>query len=166
MSAPEWNGDALISVLNEVSDGKLDLEYDCAILLRMYAVRVGREEFVRKVNVILDALIKIRDNGTMRIGSEGICTTILPHIGAVGLASPEMNILYCAYPSWDGWSGSFVFPVTDPIIGTNHCHAYSMAIRYRSMWEGAYGQQRLELLDFLIHWCTQLDVALRKMVRA
>lgn len=160
MSAHKWDRDAIISILNNLSNGKLDVDCECAITLRSYAMKVGREEFIRRVNDILNALILIRDDQYVRTDNQGICSIVLVHIGAVGLSSPEMSILYCAYPSWENWSNSFMFPVTDPLTDSNHSDAYCQAMKNRTMWVGPYGQRRFELLDFLIHWCTHLCVEL------
>lgn len=90
---------------------------------------------------LLERLIKLRDEGP-KYFNVGICHNTLFDIWT----DEEYNQYLTIVKTWPKWSGNPYFPVPHPTKGPHV--AFNRGLE--NIWIGEYGQNRKELLDFLI----------------
>lgn len=102
-----------------------------------------------QLDSLLTALLEVQ--GFLKKGirlnlANGICS----NIALVTIYDSRIftSWLHENVPEWEKFSGSTIFPVKSP-ISLYSAHDYYMRSVQRNVWEGKYGEDRKELLQ----WC-------------
>lgn len=102
------------------------------------------------VGALLRALQKVKESPK---ADTGICYLVEDHLEVLGFIGSAEEIIGELATSWPKWSGDGVYPVPCPESYLDrsredpHCWAFCSLPK----WEEAYGDLRMELLDFLIN---------------
>ena len=123
--------------------------------IRPRVVCIGENEFCwydvdRLLTALMDLKVRVEHDATR----DSICLAISKHLtsywAAGRLVSPRRMILSAIFEMWPLYSGDIKYPVPSPNNARDAGDEWLAAIDSDSMWTGKYGEDRRNLLDFLI----------------